>query len=74
MNDIIFGRWETLHSAQNNQKICSPQLESKIFVQSKYLPLTTLLESNLSKDLVKNKYTFPHKNSKITITYKLRIV
>ena len=74
MKDIIFGRWETtLHSAQNNQKIYSPQSESKIFVQFKFLPSTTPLESNLSKDLVKNKYTSPHKNLKITITYKLRI-
>ena len=67
MKDIIRSMGNILHSAQNNQKFCSPQSESKIFAQFKYLTSTTLFRS---KDQVKNKYTIPHKNLKITITYK----
>ena len=33
-----------LHSTQNNQKIFSPESESKIFAQFKYLTSTTPLE------------------------------
>ena len=56
-----------LHSTKNNQKIHSLWSESEFFAQFKYLTSTTLFRS---KDQVKNKYTIPHKNLKITITYK----
>ena len=71
MKDIIFGRWKYITlSPKNPKKFCFLRSKSKIFSMLTKKILNIDHTYFRCKNQAKNKYIIPHKNLKVTITYK----